>query len=95
MTLKPWWKGEFVNRKLLKEMLESGFDRMATEEFDVALGQVASDVEHYVATQVMTNTKEALSMVLEEVKSALASIEEFEKQMLRERVKLESERRQG
>lgn len=67
MSQKPWWKGSLVDREYLKELLEGGFRKCATGDFDTALGKLTSRIERYVALQVLHHSK----MMIEEIQRSL------------------------
>lgn len=88
----PFWKGKLVNRDWLKDVLEEAFRRAATGDFDEEMGRLVNELEIYIASQVLKNSREAVEMVRSDLDSALAGLKDLEKVVGREQIRRRGDR---
>ena len=67
MADQPFWKGKFVDRDWLKNLLRDGFKRMAKQDLEAVLGSLVNDIEEYIAGEVILNTGDAIDAVITEL----------------------------
>lgn len=71
MAEQEFWKGKFVDRDWLKNLLRDGFRRCAKQDVEAVLGSLVNDVEEYIAGEVILNTVEAMKSISIEFQKAI------------------------
>jgi transcription termination factor NusB len=84
---KPWWKGEFLNRSWLRNEIEETFQRCATDDFDEAVAHLINELELYIVMKVVKHSKDAMMMIRKDLDSAMETLSDMERAVLREQVK--------
>lgn len=93
MTEKPFWK-DFIDRSVVKAEIERGFDKMVGDaDFEVELGKLTSRLERYLVLRFLENCIEYMKTIRKDADDAISTLEDFKKQLVRQRIKETAERR--
>lgn len=71
MAEQEFWKGKFVDRDWLKNLIHDGFKRCAKQNVEAVVGSIVNDVEEYIAGEVILNTIEAMKSISVEFQKAI------------------------
>lgn len=77
MAEQELWKGKFVDREWLKNLLRDGFKRCAKQDVEAVLGSLVNDIEEYVAGEVILNSGEAIDAIVSELQKSRQLWKEF------------------
>ena len=73
------WKGVLIDRDFLKDTIKARFKRMAKGNVDEEVGGLVNDLERYLASELLLNTREVMGGIIKELQGSMETLEELAK----------------
>ena len=71
---KPVWKN-LINRDYIKDVLRTAFKRIAKGNKEEEIGRATNDLERYLVSELLMNTREVMDGIKEQLDDAMKFLE--------------------